>query len=134
LRTPVTIDQILNSKVGHLNQHLKEKGGKKKKAHKFGAVATELDGHKFPSIKEANRYLTLRGYLRLGLIKDLRLQKRYKLNEGGNFKCTYVADFVYIDIESGLEMVEDAKGFKTREYQRKKKLMFKIHGITIKEV
>jgi hypothetical protein len=46
----------------------------------------------------------------------------------------YVADFVYIDCTTGLEVVEDAKGFKTREYKKKKRLMLKIQKIKIKEV
>jgi hypothetical protein len=45
----------------------------------------------------------------------------------------YDADFVY-KLPSGEEVVEDAKGCKTREYRLKKKLMLQVHGITIKEV
>jgi hypothetical protein len=43
-----------------------------------------------------------------------------------------VADFVYID-ESGVEVVEDVKGYKTPEYKAKKKLMESQHQIVIRE-
>lgn len=125
------IKKILASPAGRLNEHLKEVVTKKK--HKYGAVKTEIDGIMFASGREAGRYCKLRGFLVLGLIKDLRLQVPYELNEGGMFSFIYIADFVYIDTETGAEVVEDAKGYKTPEYRKKKKLMLKIHGITIKE-
>jgi hypothetical protein len=126
------IDDILNSKCGKLNQHLQQPV--KKKKHKYGAEPVEIDGHKFPSKKEAGRYLKLRMMKAAKLIKKLRLQVRYELNEGGTHSVVYVADFVYIDCTTGLEVVEDAKGFKTREYKKKKRLMLQIQKIKIKEV
>ena len=44
----------------------------------------------------------------------------------------YVADFVYK--ENGKTIVEDTKGFKTKDYIIKRKLMLWVHGIKIKEV
>lgn len=65
-------------------------------------------------------------------------------------ECTYVADFVYkaptaekapyiksgwLEKESGYEtVVEDTKGFKTKDYIIKRKLMLHVHGIKIKEI
>ena len=46
--------------------------------------------------------------------------------------CTYVADFVYK--EGGKTVVEDTKGFRTKDYIIKRKLMLQVHGIRIKEV
>jgi hypothetical protein len=43
----------------------------------------------------------------------------------------YVADFVYT--ENGQQIVEDVKGFKTREYKAKKKMMAAQHDIEIRE-
>jgi hypothetical protein len=43
----------------------------------------------------------------------------------------YVADFVYQ--ENGQTVVEDVKGYKTREYKAKKKLMASQHEIEIRE-
>ena len=45
----------------------------------------------------------------------------------------YYADFVYKDKE-GVLHVEDTKGFKTKDYIIKRKLMLHVHGIRIHEV
>jgi hypothetical protein len=44
----------------------------------------------------------------------------------------YVADFVYT--ENGKRVVEDTKGFRTKDYIIKRKLMLWVHGIKIREV
>ena len=44
----------------------------------------------------------------------------------------YVADFVYK--ENDKIVVEDTKGFRTKDYIIKRKLMLYIHGIRIKEI
>lgn len=127
------LKDVLASKCAHLNTHLQQQPAKKKK-HKYGAEPVVIDGHKFPSKREAGRYLKLRMLKAAKLIKKLRLQVRYELNEGGTHSVVYVADFVYIDVNSKIEIVEDAKGYRTREYKKKKQLMLQIHKIKIKEV
>jgi hypothetical protein len=47
-------------------------------------------------------------------------------------ECAYIADFVYK--EDGRIVVEDTKGFRTKDYIIKRKLMLHEHGIRIKEV
>lgn len=47
-------------------------------------------------------------------------------------KCSYIADFVYY--EDGKKVVEDTKGFKTKDYVIKRKLMLWVHGIRIREI
>jgi len=102
------------------------------KQHKFKAQRTEIDGIKFASKKEANRYVILKLMDKQGYIRNLRLQVPYDLNPGGAFKYRYFADFVY---EQGNDtIVEDCKGYLTREYKKKRALMLKIHNIKIKEV
>jgi hypothetical protein len=98
------------------------------RGHKFGAKATEVDGIKFPSKREARRYGELKLLEQGGKISALRRQVRYRLVQ----VVHYVADFVYID-ESGVEVVEDVKGYKTPEYKAKKKLMESQHQIVIRE-
>lgn len=49
-------------------------------------------------------------------------------------KVEYVADFVYTDVETGENIVEDTKGIRTTEYIIKRKLMLAVHSIRIKEV
>lgn len=105
------------------------------KYHAKKAVA--LNGAVCASRKERDRYNALLMREKAGEITDLRFQVVYELipnqrtSKGVLRKCSYVADFVYI--EDGKEVVEDSKGKKTREYQIKKKLMLWRYGIEIKE-
>lgn len=49
-------------------------------------------------------------------------------------ECSYYADFTYTIVETGENIVEDAKGVRTKEYIIKRKLMLAVYGIRIKEV
>jgi hypothetical protein len=105
---------------------------KTKKRSKYGNVKTQVDGIVFDSIKEANRYISLRFLLKSGGIKYLERQVEFELNEGGPAgSIIYRADFVY-ELD-GKMIVEDVKGHRTREYKRKRKLMLQCHGIEIHE-
>lgn len=94
------------------------------------------------SKKEHYRADTLRLWLRTGVISDLREQVKFVLipaqqDKDGNpieKPCSYIADFVYTDNETGQTVVEDTKGVRTKEYIIKRKLMLYLHGIRIKEV
>ncbi len=90
-----------------------------------------VDGHRFPSKREARRYEALRLLERAGEISDLQLQVTFPLHVNGRKVCSYIADFVYQ--EDGQQVVEDCKGFRTPEYRLKAKLMLAVHGIAIKE-
>lgn len=98
---------------------------------KFNAIAVETEHGRFDSKLEYQRFLELQLMERAGLISDLRRQIKYPLVLGDTLVCTYIADFVYL--ENGAEVVEDSKGFRTREYLMKKNLMKKIHNIEIFE-
>lgn len=75
-----------------------------------------------------------------GVISDLHRQVRFVLippqygsdNNLIERQVVYIADFVYKD-ENGETVVEDTKGYRTKEYIIKRKLMLKVHGIRIKE-
>ena len=109
--------------------------------NKFGNQRTEVDGIKFASKHEANRYVELKYMERAHLIKDLQLQKIFTLigeqrDDKGRIlerPVKYVADFVYKD-QNGRTVVEDAKGLRTDVYKIKRKLMLMIYGIQIQEV
>lgn len=115
---------------------------------------TTSDGIEHASQKEANRWCELKLLERAGKIHDLQRQVKFtlipaqyeyefeevvkakgKLPKGKlvERECAYIADFVYAD-ENGHLIVEDTKGVKTKDYIIKRKLMFKVHGIKIKEV
>ena len=105
-----------------------------KKRSKYGNNKKEVDGIVFDSEKEAKRYGELKLMLKAGIIGLLELQVPYELNPGGTHSLKYIADFVYIIHATGEKVVEDAKGHRTREYLKKRRLMKKVHNITIKEV
>lgn len=109
---------------------------------KYGAQKTTFQGRQFDSKKEAERFAELR-YKQMGkLISGLECQVKYELipnqrDENGKVierAVTYIADFVYTDLKTGEQIVEDTKGVKTKEYIIKRKLMLHVHGIRIREV
>lgn len=101
---------------------------------KYNSRKTIVDGIKFDSLKEANRYYDLKLLERVGEIKDLELQPRFLLQESFKLRgvthrrIEYVADFKYFDVKEGTWIVEDTKGFKTDVYRLKKKLFLKMYG------
>lgn len=98
-----------------------------------------IDGIKFDSEKEGNYYLKLKMLEKAGKIRDLRLQvpfvvlETFKVCDRTYRKTKYIADFTYFDDKDKLHVV-DVKGFKTKEYELKKKLMAWKYGIEIEEV
>lgn len=120
---------------------------------KFHSKKITVDGITFDSKKEYLRYCELALLEKAGQIQNLELQKVFELipaqyetferygKSGNRLKdgsrciekaCVYKADFVYT--ENGKTVVEDTKGFKTKDYIIKRKLMLHIHGIRIREV
>ncbi len=100
-------------------------------ASKYRNKQTTVDGLKFPSRKEAGRWVELSRQQAAGLISDLKRQVRFPIRINGLLVCTYVADFVYL--EAGAVIVEDCKGFRTPIYKLKAKLVKAALGITIRE-
>lgn len=121
-----------------------------RKTNKYGSKKVEVAGIVFDSKKEARRYQELLLLEKAGAIQDLQMQVKFVLipaqrepdtigARGGIRKgktiekeCAYIADFVYQ--ENGLTVVEDTKGFRTKDYVIKRKLMLYVHGIRIREV
>lgn len=111
-------------------------------ASKYKAKKIIVDGSKFDSKKEACRYKELKLLERAGRIRDLKLQPVYLLQDKFRYhdkaqrKITYIADFSYIDCETGENIVEDVKGFKTDVYMLKKKLFLYKYGdkVIFKEI
>lgn len=103
---------------------------------KYHNRKVEIDGIKFDSTKEGERYLELKLLLKAGKIRDLQMQVEFELipKQAGEQACKYKADFVYHMADTGKMVVEDVKGKRTREYIIKRKLMLWRHGIKIMEV
>ena len=97
------------------------------------------DGMTFDSVKEYKRFCELSLLLKAGAITDLERQVKFVLIPSQRIDgkvverpCTYIADFSYR--ENGKLVIEDTKGFKTKDYIIKRKLMLYVHSIRIKEV
>ena len=108
-----------------------------RRAHKYNAIRTEIDGISFASKKEAKRYGELKLLERAGEIQSLTLQPRYPLRcNGKSLKTasgrdyTYVADFAYW--ENNKPVIEDTKGMKTELYKLKRAIM-QANGYEIRE-
>ncbi len=124
------------------------------KKTKYNSRKATIDGITFDSVKEARRYRELSLLEKAGMICHLERQRKYVLipaqyepvspeeyvkSKGKKTKgkciereCSYVADFVYV--QNGEIIVEDTKGFRTKDYIIKRKLMLYVYGIRIKEV
>jgi len=87
-----------------------------------------LSGHIHDSQKEAGRCQELHLLLKAGEIDRLIIQPEFILQ--GKFKwkrqmyreIKYIADFQYFDKKTGKIIVEDTKGYRTKEYMIKKKM------------
>ena len=124
--------------------------------NKYGNKKIEYCGEVFDSKREYYRYMDLKLLESCGAISNLRRQVVYelipvqreksaKVYKKGRKKgqpiegkiiekaVTYIADFVYVDNTTGKEVVEDAKGMRTRDYILKRKMMLYFHGIKIQE-
>ena len=109
-----------------------------KKENKYHNTKIEYNGIKFDSIKEKNRYVGLKQLEDLGIIKDLKLQVKFELQPSYQYNgetiraINYYADFTYK--EDGKLIVEDTKGFRTKEYLIKKKMLLYKYDIDFREV
>ncbi len=110
---------------------------------KYRSIKTVIDGHTFPSRKEAGMYLELKTLLKAGKIKDLVLQPKFILQskftnaEGRKIReIAYVADFSFYDLMQDRWRIIDCKGFLTDVYKVKKKLLdfiLKDRGLYLEE-
>lgn len=112
------------------------------------------DGKVFDSKKERDRYKELTILSKAGEITDLQTQVKFELipahyetyeRTGKNGKrlrdgrrliekaVYYIADFVYKE-KDGAVIVEDTKGYKTKDYIIKRKIMFDRYRIRIREI
>ena len=88
----------------------------------------------FASKREYTRYSQLALMQKADIIRDLKTQVPFELKVNDVLVCKYIADFTYFDVDTNADVVEDAKGFRTREYRLKAKLMLACRGIKIREV
>jgi hypothetical protein len=105
-----------------------------KKTPKYRNQVTYVDGRRFASKREAERYQHLTFAERAGTIGFLECQVLYRFVVNGVSVGRYTADFRYEDLYAGKIVVEDSKGYRPRDWSRTKKLMLACHGIEVREV
>jgi len=95
---------------------------------KYYAQKTVIDGITFDSKKEAQKYLELKLLQRAGEVIEIELQPEFVLQEAYRYKgkkvraVTYRADF-RVRYRDGREVIIDTKGYRTKEYLIKRKLL-----------
>ena len=98
---------------------------------KYKNIKITVNGIKFASKGEANRYCNLMLLVRGKVIKDLELQPKFLLqpsfrkNGKTHRAINYIADFRYI--ENGKIVIEDFKGMETEVFKIKRKLFEYIY-------
>jgi hypothetical protein len=96
---------------------LNNKGQIVERRQKFGNKITEVDGIKFRSKGESERYLELKLLQAAGQIQLLKLQVPIPLWANKEQVGTYIADFTYY--EGPTYIIEDYKGVQTPLFRLK---------------
>ena len=121
---------------------------------KYKNTKVEYQGIKFDSKREMQRYIVLKYAEAKGIIQDLQMQVKYELipavketyvkhlktkdkecERTLQLPITYTCDFAYVkDNELVVEDVKISKSMLPKEYVLKKKMMFALKGIKIREI
>lgn len=118
---------------------MRGRAGKQPGKRKYRNKKAVVDGRTFDSKLEAKRYGELLLMQQEGEITELECQVPIPLEgrdgpllspKGRRLK--YRADFRYLD-RDGSEVIEDAKGFETKEYKLKRAILA-AQGVTIREI
>lgn len=96
---------------------------------KYKSRKTEVDGIRFDSIKEANRYKELLILVRDGAVSHFLMQVPFLLDGGVKYRLDFL---VFWNGEP--PTYEDVKGFKTQVYKIKKKMVEARYPIKITEI
>tara|TARA_R110000868_G_scaffold411706_1_gene707779 strand:- start:16554 stop:16898 length:345 start_codon:yes stop_codon:yes gene_type:complete len=108
--------------------------------NKYGAKPQVVDGVRFASGREANRWVYLSIRARMGEILELERQVRYELAPGVRIAgekrarpaLRFTADFRYRDRLTGDVIVEDAKGKADTAFRIRQHLMKSVHNIDVR--
>jgi hypothetical protein len=98
---------------------------------KYGNRKVEFQGIKFDSLFEKRRFKELILLEQVDLVRDIETQKefilqdKFRRNGKGYRKISYFADFYYYDKSRMEWIIEDTKGFETKVFKLKKKMLLK---------
>lgn len=113
-----------------------------KSVAKYKNKKVVLDGHRFDSKREAERYVELKALEDQGKIINLTLQPKYWLKCGdkdikirsGRYpngrRASYTADFSFTD-DQGVEHVEDVKGIDTNVSRLRRAIVEAQYGVRV---
>jgi len=98
------------------------------KPNKYRNTKIIIDGRKFDSKNEGNRYLELKLLEKANLIYNLELQRKFVVKEKtpASRQIVYICDFYYFDREKNCWIVEDFKSKATEKlatYRMKRKML-----------
>lgn len=112
----------------HVQAQLAEQGVKRARS-KYGNQPVVIDGFRFDSKREADYCRKLTLLCDEGEVRYFLRQVPFHIPGG----IVYRADFMVVNASGDVRFI-DAKGFKTKEYAIKKKLVRQHFGIEIQEV
>ena len=101
----------------------------KKRANKFNAAATTVDGIRFRSKLEAKYYVHLKILKRIGDVEYFHMQVPFVLPGGKKYLCDF--QIFYPD---GRVKYVDTKGRKTETYKVKKSVVEALYPVKIIEL
>lgn len=109
----------------------------RRRANKYGAKPTEVDGIKFASKAEAKRYGELKLLERAGQIWGLKIHVEYPLVVNGQKVGKYTCDSEYNEAGPTGEpqiVTEDVKGRAARDWPLRKRLFAALYGRQVREI
>lgn len=108
--------------------------GRTSKPSKYRNKKVTVDGITFDSKLEAWQYRRLQPRVESGELIEMRRQHPWPLVVNGKLVCTFKSDFDFVIAVTGEHIVQDAKGFQTRESITKHKLYRAVYGVAIEVI
>lgn len=100
--------------------------------NKYRAKPTVIDGFRFDSKRESERYAELKLLERAGEIFGLVVHPKFSIDIQGEHVCTVELDFAYTAGNvTKHDVVEDVKGVDTAMSRLKRKLVHACHGVEV---
>lgn len=103
------------------------------KHNKYRNTIVEIDGIKFRSKKEGQRYVELKMLMKCGDVVDFKMQVPFEVSSANRKKIRYFLDFE-VCWKNGTITYEDVKGKRLPLYKLKKSLVKEKYGIDIVEI
>jgi hypothetical protein len=101
-------------------------------SNKYGAKRVEIDGYKFDSKREAERYQELKLLEKTTKLHLIEVHPKFEIEHNGVKICKVILDFWYCDNkDGGIFIYEDVKGMDTPVSRLKRKLVKAFYKIDV---